>query len=77
MELVVCLMALNIYVCFQVGSAVLFLSLLRNKQETTPSVINWQDYEGRTALHLAVADGNQSIVDLLVSWNLYILKVRV
>ncbi|KAK7501506.1 hypothetical protein BaRGS_00007310 [Batillaria attramentaria] len=35
--------------------------------ETTPSVINWQDYEGRTALHLAVADGNQSIVDLLTS----------
>ena len=29
--------------------------------------MNWQDYEGRTALHLAVAEGNESIVDALVS----------
>ena len=36
-------------------------------QETTPSVINWQDYEGRTALHLAVADGNDAVVKALVS----------
>ena len=36
-------------------------------QETTPSVINWQDYEGRTALHLAVADGNAAVVKNLVS----------
>uniref|UniRef100_K1PRS0 Inversin n=1 Tax=Magallana gigas TaxID=29159 RepID=K1PRS0_MAGGI len=35
--------------------------------ETTPSVINWQDYEGRTALHLAVADGNEAIVRALTS----------
>ncbi|XP_059165676.1 inversin-like [Physella acuta] len=35
--------------------------------ETTPSVINWQDYEGRTALHLAVADGNESLVTALTS----------
>ena len=35
-------------------------------QETAPSVINWQDYEGRTALHLAVADGNEAVVDALV-----------
>lgn len=36
-------------------------------QDTTPSVINWQDYEGRTALHLAVADGNAAVVKALVS----------
>ncbi|CAL1532046.1 unnamed protein product [Lymnaea stagnalis] len=35
--------------------------------ETTPSVINWQDYEGRTALHLAVADGNESVVNVLTT----------
>lgn len=35
-------------------------------QDTTPSVINWQDYEGRTALHLAVADGNAAVVKALV-----------
>ena len=28
---------------------------------------NWQDYEGRTALHLAVADGNDAVVKALVS----------
>ncbi|KAK3083082.1 hypothetical protein FSP39_013452 [Pinctada imbricata] len=35
--------------------------------DTTPSVINWQDYEGRTALHLSVADGNELVVRLLTS----------
>ena len=35
-------------------------------QETTPNVINWQDYEGRSALHLAVADGNDAVVNALV-----------
>ena len=30
-------------------------------------MINWQDYEGRTALHLAVADGNEAVVNALVS----------
>ncbi|XP_052812830.1 inversin-like isoform X2 [Mya arenaria] len=35
--------------------------------DTTPSVINWQDYEGRTALHLAVADGNIAVVKALVA----------
>ena len=43
-------------------NGVFFISL----QDTTPSVINWQDYEGRTALHLAVADGNELVVKLLV-----------
>ncbi|XP_074644688.1 uncharacterized protein LOC141901380 [Tubulanus polymorphus] len=33
--------------------------------EVAPSVINWQDYEGRTALHLAVAEGSEAIVDVL------------
>ncbi|KAH3749811.1 hypothetical protein DPMN_184325, partial [Dreissena polymorpha] len=35
--------------------------------DTTPSVINWQDYEGRTALHLVVADGNEAVVKALAS----------
>ncbi|XP_052235623.1 inversin-like isoform X2 [Dreissena polymorpha] len=35
--------------------------------DTTPSVINWQDYEGRTALHLVVADGNEAVVKALVA----------
>ena len=35
--------------------------------ETTPSVMNWQDYEGRTPLHLAVEIGNNAVVSLLVS----------
>ena len=39
-------------------------------QDTAPSVINWQDYEGRTALHLAVADGNEAIVHALVRKHL-------
>jgi hypothetical protein len=36
-------------------------------QKTTPNVINWQDYEGCTALHLAVADGNEAVVAALVN----------
>ncbi|GFR70393.1 inversin [Elysia marginata] len=43
------------------------LSCVKLVLETTPSVINWQDYEGRTALHLAVADGNESVVNVLTS----------
>jgi len=35
--------------------------------ETAPSVINWQDYEGCTALHLAVAGGNDVVVSSLIS----------
>jgi len=35
--------------------------------ETSPSVINWQDYEGCTALHLAVAGGNEAVVLSLLS----------
>jgi len=35
--------------------------------ETSPSVINWQDYEGCTALHLAVAGGNEAVVLSLIS----------
>jgi len=35
--------------------------------ETAPSVINWQDYEGCTALHLAVAGGNEAVVSSLIS----------
>jgi len=35
--------------------------------ETAPSVINWQDYEGCTALHLAVAGGNEAVVLSLIS----------
>ena len=35
--------------------------------EAAPSVINWQDYEGCTALHLAVAGGNEAVVSSLIS----------
>jgi len=35
--------------------------------ETAPSVINWQDYEGCTALHLAVAGGNEAVVSSLIT----------
>ncbi|KAK0144300.1 Inversin [Merluccius polli] len=35
----------------------------------TESLLNWQDYEGRTPLHFAVADGNKAVVDLLTSYQ--------
>uniref|UniRef100_A0A4W2H5R1 Inversin n=2 Tax=Bos indicus x Bos taurus TaxID=30522 RepID=A0A4W2H5R1_BOBOX len=35
----------------------------------TESLLNWQDYEGRTPLHFAVADGNVTVVDVLTSYE--------
>ncbi|CAM4512398.1 unnamed protein product [Lepidochelys olivacea] len=35
----------------------------------TESLLNWQDYEGRTPLHFAVADGNVAVVDVLTSYD--------
>ncbi|XP_041648854.1 inversin isoform X2 [Cheilinus undulatus] len=35
----------------------------------TESLLNWQDYEGRTPLHFAVADGNEAVVDVLTSYQ--------
>nr|XP_042127096.1 inversin isoform X4 [Peromyscus maniculatus bairdii] len=35
----------------------------------TESLLNWQDYEGRTPLHFAVADGNLTVVDVLTSYE--------
>ncbi|XP_067147189.1 inversin isoform X2 [Apteryx mantelli] len=35
----------------------------------TESLLNWQDYEGRTPLHFAVADGNIAVVDVLTSYE--------
>ncbi|XP_028836540.1 inversin isoform X3 [Denticeps clupeoides] len=35
----------------------------------TESLLNWQDYEGRTPLHFAVADGNQEVVKVLTSYE--------
>ncbi|KAF7227253.1 inversin isoform X1 [Nothobranchius furzeri] len=35
----------------------------------TESLLNWQDYEGRTPLHFAVADGNEAVVKLLTSYK--------
>ncbi|XP_015415961.1 PREDICTED: inversin isoform X1 [Myotis davidii] len=35
----------------------------------TESLLNWQDYEGRTPLHFAVADGNMTVVDVLTSYE--------
>ncbi|XP_077966605.1 uncharacterized protein LOC120341845 isoform X2 [Styela clava] len=37
--------------------------------ERSPGVLNWQDYEGRTALHFAVADGNSAAVEFLVNFE--------
>ncbi|XP_035382348.1 inversin [Electrophorus electricus] len=34
----------------------------------TESLLNWQDYEGRTPLHFAVADGNEAVVEVLASY---------
>lgn len=40
-------------------------------QEAAPteSLLNWQDYEGRTPLHFAVADGNEAVVKVLTSYQ--------
>ena len=38
-------------------------------QDKEPSVINWQDYEGRTALHLAVAHGHVTVVQQLINFQ--------
>ncbi|XP_069491046.1 inversin [Ambystoma mexicanum] len=35
----------------------------------TESLLNWQDYEGRTPLHFAVAAGNESVVEALTSYQ--------
>ncbi|XP_037532229.1 inversin [Nematolebias whitei] len=35
----------------------------------TESLLNWQDYEGRTPLHFAVADGNEAVVKVLTSYK--------
>lgn len=35
-------------------------------QESAPMAINWNDHEGRGALHLAVADGTEAAVRVLV-----------
>nr|XP_057940446.1 inversin isoform X5 [Doryrhamphus excisus] len=42
----------------------------KNKEAApTESLLNWQDYEGRTPLHFAVADGNQAVVEVLTSYQ--------
>ncbi|KAJ0000380.1 hypothetical protein NQD34_012222 [Periophthalmus magnuspinnatus] len=35
----------------------------------TESLLNWQDFEGRTPLHFAVADGNETVVEVLTSYE--------
>ncbi|XP_034409004.1 inversin isoform X2 [Cyclopterus lumpus] len=35
----------------------------------TESLLNWQDYEGRTPLHFSVADGNEAVVEVLTSYE--------
>uniref|UniRef100_A0AAV2MCS4 Inversin n=1 Tax=Knipowitschia caucasica TaxID=637954 RepID=A0AAV2MCS4_KNICA len=35
----------------------------------TESLLNWQDFEGRTPLHFAVADGNEAVVEVLTSYE--------
>lgn len=46
-------------------------SLAPSKQDAAPteSLLNWQDYEGRTPLHFAVADGNMTVADVLTSYE--------
>ncbi|XP_061918873.1 inversin isoform X2 [Entelurus aequoreus] len=42
----------------------------KNKEAApTESLLNWQDYEGRTPLHFAVADGNEAVVEVLTSYE--------
>lgn len=41
-------------------------AIVRLFREVAPSVINWPDYEGRTALHVAIAEGNVHIVGTLI-----------
>lgn len=55
-------MNLHVFACLE--NAVSCVKLLL---ETTPTIMNWQDYDGRTPLHLAVEIGNYSVVTLLVS----------
>lgn len=45
--------------------------LVPSKQDAAPteSLLNWQDYEGRTPLHFAVADGNMTVADVLTSYE--------
>ena len=38
-------------------------------QESSPSTLNWQDYEGRTALHFAVAHENVAAVQALLNFE--------
>ncbi|CAD5121617.1 DgyrCDS10113 [Dimorphilus gyrociliatus] len=35
--------------------------------DSQPSMINWQDYDGRTALHLAVSEGVEIVVQILIA----------
>ena len=37
------------------------------RQEAEPKATNWQDFEGRTALHVAVADGQLKTVAVLLA----------
>ena len=39
---------------------------MRLFREEAPSVVNWPDYEGRTGLHVAIAEGNTHIVATLI-----------
>jgi len=55
----------SLYLCLIENAA----SCVKLLLETTPSVMNWQDYEGRTPLHLAVEIGNDAVVLLLVIYK--------
>lgn len=47
----------------------IFLIIFLKEAAPTESLLNWQDYEGRTPLHFAVADGNVAVVDVLTSYE--------
>ncbi|XP_063718896.1 inversin-like isoform X3 [Symsagittifera roscoffensis] len=41
-------------------------SIVQSLVEHMPSVVNWQDHDGRTSLHLAVAEGSYNLVKTLI-----------
>lgn len=57
--------------CIYFSSSFFFFFVLLCVKEAAPteSLLNWQDYEGRTPLHFAVADGNKAVVEVLTSYE--------
>lgn len=58
----------RVFLNLNILKILLFLLFLK-EAAPTESLLNWQDYEGRTPLHFAVADGNVAVVDVLTSYE--------